>query len=141
VRLAVIDANIALSWVLVDEPSSTGALSLLNDFVAHKIELIAPSLWAYEVTNALRVSVLRDRISNEQGQRSLRALMKLGIQLYDFEDLLQSTWEFSATHALSIYDASYLALAFQQNCKVYSTDKQLMKAAQKSGLIHLPEEY
>jgi len=141
VRLAVIDANIALSWVLSDEPSSKAILRLLDDFIAEKVRLIAPSLWEYEVHNVLRVSIARDRINEQQAQRASQSLLKLRIELYEFRPLLIDAWNLALAYNLSIYDASYLALANQQRCEFYSSDRQLIKAAQKSGLIHLPEEF
>lgn len=140
-RLAVIDANIALSWVLSDEPSSKAILRLLDDFIAEKVRLIAPSLWEYEVHNVLRVSIARDRINEQQAQRASQSLLKLRIELYEFRPLLIDAWNLALAYNLSIYDASYLALANQQRCEFYSSDRQLIKAAQKSGLIHLPEEF
>jgi len=51
----VVDASVILKWVLGDERESDQdkALDLLNAWVEGRAELLAPSLWEYEVGNFL----------------------------------------------------------------------------------------
>ena len=50
----VIDASAALKWRLRDEEVTQQADALLEDFLAGKLELLTPTLFDYEITNALR---------------------------------------------------------------------------------------
>ena len=57
-NIVVVDASIALKWTLNETDSST-ALALLADWTNREIEVHAPSLLVYEVTNALyRLSLI-----------------------------------------------------------------------------------
>ena len=55
----VIDASVALKWRLRDEEATSQADALLEDFLARKLELLTPTLFDYEIANALRVAVTR----------------------------------------------------------------------------------
>ena len=140
-RLAVIDSNIALSWFFPDEESSAEATRLLVDFRANRVRLIVPSLWEYEVINTLHVGVLRGRISRQEGDDYCQTLLDMNVEFHEFKLLALAARKLAIRHNLTIYDASYLALAELYRCEFYSFDKQLVKAARKSGLIHLPEEF
>ena len=48
----VVDANLALKWVLLEEDSSPSLL-LLDKWTDEGKTVIAPALFAYEVTNIL----------------------------------------------------------------------------------------
>lgn len=140
-RLVIIDASIALSWVLPDEDLSPSVTRLLLGFHAGGIELIAPSVWEYEVANALRVGVSRERISEEEGVEALRALLDLGISLRDFTPLAEAAWRLALARQLTVYDAAYLALAQQENCEFFTADKHLLKAAAETRLVRGVEEF
>lgn len=59
----VIDSSVALKWRLRDEEATTQADALLDDFLAGKVRLLTPTLFEYEITNALKVAVAKDRLS------------------------------------------------------------------------------
>jgi hypothetical protein len=52
-------ASAALKWHLHDEEARAEADALLRDFFEEKIELPVPSLFDYEIANALKVAVVR----------------------------------------------------------------------------------
>jgi predicted nucleic acid-binding protein len=70
-KRTVIDASVALKWRLRDEEATQQADALLEDFLAGKLELLTPTLFDYEIANALRVAVTRQRLS---GQDAVMAL-------------------------------------------------------------------
>ena len=133
-RLAVIDAGIALSWVLPDETTAQPAAEVLAAFRAGEVRLLAPSRWEYEVGNVLRLAVTRGRIGEIDGAEALRSLLELGVDLAPFAPLAEPAWELSLAHQLTIYDAAYLALAQENACPLYTLDRQLIAAAEKIGL-------
>jgi predicted nucleic acid-binding protein len=53
-KRVVIDASVALKWRLRDEEATQQADALLEDFLADKLELLTPTLFDYEIANALR---------------------------------------------------------------------------------------
>ncbi|MGD0111520.1 MAG: type II toxin-antitoxin system VapC family toxin [Armatimonadota bacterium] len=124
---AVVDASVALSWVLPDE-----RCPLANDvFERHmqgELDLIAPTLWQYEVVNGLRRAVVQGRIGRAEGNRSLQTLLGMELQLASFEDLAARAWEVSFARSLTVYDASYVALAEARECDLYTCDVELAGA-------------
>lgn len=53
----VIDASVALKWRLRDEEATAQADALLDDCLTGALELLTPTLFDYEITNALKVAV------------------------------------------------------------------------------------
>ncbi len=51
-NVVVVDASLALKWVLA-EPDSGTAIMLLDHWTSEGTDVIAPALFAYEVTNTL----------------------------------------------------------------------------------------
>ncbi len=66
-RLVVIDASIAVKWVLT-EPGDDAALKLLEDFGAGNVDLIAPPLLLAEVASALSKRCRRKELTGTQAQ-------------------------------------------------------------------------
>jgi predicted nucleic acid-binding protein len=141
VRLAVVDASVALSWVVPDEEASAMALRLLLAFHGGEVRLSAPSLWEYEVANALRIGVVRGRIAEQEARDALGSLFDLGISLSDFGPMAGRAWQLAMQHGLTVYDAAYLALAERHRCEFYTADKRLAKAARKTGLVRWVGEF
>jgi predicted nucleic acid-binding protein len=58
----VIDANLALKWVLLEE-DSTVSMGLLDKWTDERKEIIAPALFAYEVTNILHRQAIAGKLT------------------------------------------------------------------------------
>jgi len=130
----VSDARFALSCVVPDEQASPEARRLLLAFHRREVDLAAPSLWEYEIANALRVSVARRRLTQQEASRALRWLLDLGISLREFAPIADRTWDLALEHQLTVYDAAYLALAEEHGCPLYTGDKRLAEAARRVGI-------
>ena len=134
-ELAVVDASVALSWMIPDEEVGPQAMRLLLTYHGNQVRLLAPSLWEYEVVNALKVGVTRGRLTADEGKQAFCALLALGIVLADFGPTAESAWELALARGLSIYDAAYLALAQQKACPLYTADKRMLEAGRDTGLV------
>jgi predicted nucleic acid-binding protein len=132
VNIAVVDACVALSWVMPDEHGGPEA-DILLAHQERRLGLLAPSVWEYEVANALRSAVMRGRVAQDFGYESLATLLGMGIAFTGFADLARRAWELALSGALTIYDASYVALAETRRCDLYTCDEQLANAAR--GLV------
>ena len=140
-RLAVVDASVALAWVLPDEEVGADALRLLLAYQGNQVRLLAPSLWAYEVLNALRVGVTRGRLTADEGAAASRALLDLGLTLTPLGETAARAWELALHHRLTIYDAAYLALAEHHQCALFTADKRLLTVAEGSSLARWVGEF
>lgn len=124
----IVDASVALKWQFKDEKETKEAIDMLTDFVDRKIELFSPSLFAYEIVNAIYVAMQRNRISEREGSEITNDILSLGIKLVDFNELFQQTFNFTKTYNRSAYDCSYLALAEKEKCPLYTADERLFNA-------------
>lgn len=126
--LVCIDANIALKR-LVQEPDSVLAHGLWAEWKAQRVIIIAPTLWAYEVTSVLRKFVYRGRLSPQLEQQMLMAAFRLPVNLRRPAALHQRASELARHfNRLAAYDAHYLALAEMAGCPFWTSDERLYNA-------------
>jgi len=123
----IVDASVSLKWVLDDEDSVVPSIALRDDAHRGQVQMLAPSLWLYEVTNALVVARLRGRIDNRQSHLALRLLRKVGVRLVDPEP--QDCLETAAELGISGYDAAYVALATAVEANLWTGDRRLWNKA------------
>ena len=125
--VVVVDASLALKWVLA-EPDSHTAVILLNQWTDEGISIIAPALFTYEVTNTFYRQVVAGKLTYEEAKQGLTDLFSIGVLLKFsiYEDISTQAMEFA--HQLNLpatYDAHYLALALHENCEYWTADKRL----------------
>jgi predicted nucleic acid-binding protein len=125
----VIDASVSLKWVLNDEIEVEKALGLRDAFLEGKFEIVAPSLWNYEVIKGVTTAVRRKRMKAVQGAAAVSALIGFGIILAD--PSAEDIYKHSLTHGIAAYDAAYLALAEAMNTQVWTGDRRFYDALQR----------
>lgn len=76
----VVDANLALKWVLLEANSHTSIL-LLDKWTDKGTTVIAPALFAYEVTNILYRQTVSSKLTYDKSRRGFEKLFSLDIQL------------------------------------------------------------
>lgn len=124
----VVDASVALKWQFKDEKETETAMRLLADFVSGEIELLAPTLFAYEIANAVHIAVSRERIPEKDGMGAIKDILALGIRQISFDNLVEKAFILSRNHKRSLYDCSYLALAEYEVCLLYTADQRFYNA-------------
>jgi predicted nucleic acid-binding protein len=127
-KRAVIDASVALKWRLRDEEATQQADALLTDFLADKLELLTPTLFDYEIANALRVAVTWQRLSEQDAAAALADFAQYAIIRYDFAGISSRPFDLSGQHQRSAYDSAYMALAQAQGIWFFTSDKRLFNA-------------
>jgi predicted nucleic acid-binding protein len=125
---AVIDASVALKWQFKDELETEQAIYILEDFIAGKIELISPTLFAYEIVNAIYIAVIKNRISGMEGFGAVNDILSVGVKLVEFAELIEPTFNSALRYNRSTYDCAYLSLAEKEGCVMYTADKRLFNA-------------
>jgi len=126
----VIDASILAAWFL-DEKSDP-RVEAAFDTVA-RIETLAPTLFFYEIRNALLVSERRNRITEAMSAAFLRDLGLLPIRLEPAGDSA-SLMTLARRRKLTVYDAAYLELAKREGLPLATLDRALEKAAAAEGV-------
>lgn len=121
----VIDASVTLCWAFDDEAHPIAALA----FELMRTEsAIAPSLWWFEVRNALIVAERRGRLAMADTTIFLRELGRLGVVIDHAPDEA-TVLVLARQHRLTVYDASYLALAQRESAPLATLDTDLRLAA------------
>lgn len=128
VRKVVIDSSVALKWRLRDEDALDEADALLDDVLAGKVELLTPSLFDYEITSALKMAVVRSRLSEIDAQSALADYWAYKIERRDFFSLQALAFQLANQYQRSTYDATYLALAQSEGVDLLTGDKRLFNA-------------
>lgn len=139
----VVDANIALKWVLVEADSET-ARALLAEWTKAGTTILAPSLLVYEVTNILYREVRAGKITLETAKNGINFILRT-------VSLMHSHWLTPNLRAMILaerfrqpaaYDTQYLALAELEECELWTTDTRMWRAVKDQfPRLHLLSDY
>ncbi|HKU13515.1 MAG TPA: type II toxin-antitoxin system VapC family toxin [Steroidobacteraceae bacterium] len=117
----VIDASVLVS-ALVD----SGARGEWAEAIVAGGSLQAPELALVEATNILRRLERAREITTAEANAAHEDLMQLNIEVFAFEPFADRVWELR--HALTSYDAWYVALAEALRLPLATLDERLAKS-------------
>jgi predicted nucleic acid-binding protein len=112
----VVDASAALAALLNDGPARR---SIVDQ------QLHVPHLVDYEVASGLRRCVAGRRLTAADGWAALDRWRRLGLIRYPVFSLLDRVWHLRDN--VSVYDASYVALAEELGCDLLTADARLSR--------------
>jgi predicted nucleic acid-binding protein len=121
----IVDASVILSAFFPDEDQAQ-AQALIREHVMGRVELVAPTLLPYEVTNAVVQAQRRGRISDAHAETILTSFEGLGIALRPV--IWQKMLPLAQRFERSAYDAAYLALAEMAERPLITGDRRLYNA-------------
>ena len=128
----VVDASVVLKWQLEDEEAVAQAVALRDDFLLHgRINLAAPSLLVYEVTNGMLIATRQGRLTREQAEEGLANLLAVGIRLMAADP--SRIFSLSLLWKVSAYDGTYLATAEKLDGEVWTGDRAFYTACRRKG--------
>jgi predicted nucleic acid-binding protein len=131
----VVDASVALGWALEEEDHKLPAQALALLLAS---EAWAPSLWWFELRNALVINEQRGRLSEADTALFLNSVARLPVTL-DRDPDGTTVLMLARRHRLTVYDASYLELALRLGLPLASLDGELRRAATACGVALLGE--
>jgi predicted nucleic acid-binding protein len=133
----VVDASVVAKWFL-EEIYSTNALLLRDKYIAGEIELASPCIMPLEVLNALRYSGI---YSKDALVSVVRSLDRYGIELWDLRSKYgQMVADVTMELDISVYDASYVALAEITKARLVTADEEIVtKAKDLVAVQHVKE--
>lgn len=129
-RFVVVDASLAVKWVLLED-GSVEAAKLLEHWGRRRIKPIAPALFVYEVTNILHRQVVEKKLLYEEASKGLTKMFSMGVLLRLSLHQLVSIRAMELARQFNLpatYDAHYLALAEIEGCACWTADKRLLNA-------------
>ncbi len=130
----VLDVSACMPWCCEDEATVASEELLVR--AARRDALHVPSVWPWELMNAVAVSIRRQRITAERARQFLEQLAAFDFQiapapvLAEFGQLLL----LASQHRLTAYDAAYLDLARRLSLPLATLDDALRKAARAEGI-------
>ncbi len=129
----VLDASVALAWCFPDAESDFA--HRLFDGGADDREMLAPTIWLFEVANALIGRQRHRRLDESQAARARALLKQLPLTVMELarEEMLGDVTSLALAHGLSAYDASYLHLAIREGRPLATLDQRLRNAAEAAG--------
>ncbi|HEY6325264.1 MAG TPA: type II toxin-antitoxin system VapC family toxin [Candidatus Cybelea sp.] len=132
-QLAVLDASVAVRW-LVPERGSGRAAELLNN----PITWLAPRLLPTEVAAALRRNVVAGNLRAEFATAALDVLLQMprdGLLTFaDDENLVASALSLALTVDHKLPDGLYLALAEREGAALATADAALARLAERRNV-------
>ena len=127
----VLDCSSVLAWFFEDERDAD-ALRLMDALAAARAHV--PSLWPYEIANAMLVAERRGRLKADSIADGMEAMEALDIVVEPGKTIERELVELARQNSLSVYDASYLALAIQLKIPLATRDAKLKRAAKSVGV-------
>lgn len=125
----VIDASVAIKWVVKGEPYRNKARQLLRDAKSKGIALISPPLLEYEVESALQYRLHHKRVSKKAVDASLTAFYAVGVQIISQSEMISRAREIARQfNQERVYDSIYAALAELRGCEFWTADKAFYDA-------------
>jgi predicted nucleic acid-binding protein len=124
----LLDASAAVAWCIPDE-FDREAEALLTHVAASGA--IVPSLWVFEVENALRNAHRRKRLADAEAREIMSRLAALPIRIVDATESprFYEALAISAEHEISVYDAVYLDTARRHGAALASRDRRVLEVA------------
>ncbi|MGZ8364397.1 MAG: type II toxin-antitoxin system VapC family toxin [Caulobacteraceae bacterium] len=120
----VIDASVAVKWVVKEEGSDLAAAYTEGDFVV-------PEIWLAEAANALWRKVLRTELSRTEAMAALGVLLEVEPGYISHAELADRALRIAVTLNHPIYDCLYLACAEREDCELITADARFVTAAGK----------
>lgn len=123
----VLDASTILSALFPDEP---GRISEIIALIGREGALVPP-IWPAEVVNGVWLGIRRGRVDQDETITALERLNRLSITVVELElpDYAGKVLSLALRHGLSVYDASYLYLAWSRALPLVTRDRRLQTAA------------
>ena len=120
----VVDASVIVKW-FVEEEGSDKSLKLRDKYIEGRVGIIAPELVIFEALNALYYKKL---FSEDELKEISEALEAYSLTLYPLRgEYADKAVEIAFKNDVTIYDASYIALAVIKDTRMYTADKKLIR--------------
>jgi predicted nucleic acid-binding protein len=136
----VLDASMAVSWLLPDE--SSAASVAVQAELAKAESVWVGAHWRLEVANSLCMAERRKRLDAAGIAQAVALFTQLPV-IVDTETNKHASAEtlsLARQHTLSVYDAAYLEIALRRGATLATLDGPLRVVAKKLGVPLLPKK-
>jgi len=130
----VVDASVILKWVIGNdqEPDQSQASGLLKAWGEGSVELLAPTLWQFEVGNFL------GREYPQEATALMKSLLDLKIMEVSItEGIWQRCFDWMKKYKVTFYDAVYLSAAIEVRGRLITADEKFLRKMDRMESICL----
>jgi len=132
-KTSVVDASALVRIFTGDGPIPEGLEAAIAQADRGDGSLLAPELIWVEAGQALHRIKMRGQISEKEFTDLWSDMATIPIESVRHRELLEGAFELAAEEKLSVYDASYLALALRTGSFLFTADDRLGEAANRHG--------
>jgi predicted nucleic acid-binding protein len=120
--MIVVDSSVVVAALVTDDEFGTWAAEILAEH-----QLGAPSIAAFESANIIRRHAAAGIIDDRLAKAANRDLALLTIEYWPYHAVADRCWQLR--HNLTIYDASFVAMAETTGSPLYTLDERLVAAS------------
>ena len=120
-KAAVVDASVAVKWVVAEDlAENAGLLRSVG-------QLNAPAHWLAEAANALWAKAWRGELTAFEAEQRVGLLTQAPIVVTPLASLAEEAIRLSNALGLTVYDTLYLALALERVISLVTADRRLFE--------------
>lgn len=120
-KAVVVDASVAVKWVVQEEHSAKATILLQCD-ARH-----APDHWQAEAANALWSKVFKGDLTAADAEERMLVLLRAPVIGTPVAGLMPRAFAISVARSVTIYDSLYVALAEKLNVPFVTADEVLVR--------------
>lgn len=124
----VVDASVAIKWVVEEEGRASARALVLADH-----ELIAPDFLLVEAANVMWKKVRRRELGSEQASKALGDMRLPLAQLLPMAGLVDRALDIAVELDHPVYDCLYVSAAEKSDCAVVTADRRLLGVVRGSA--------
>lgn len=121
VTTLVIDASVAIKWIVEEDGTAKGLA------VRRRAEVIAPELLRPECANILWKEVQRDELSNDEALIAARLLQAADIEFLAIRTLLEAATQIAIELNHAAHHCLYLAVAADPDWRFVTADESFVR--------------
>ena len=133
-KTIVLDASALVRIFTGDGPIPKGLEAAVAQADRGDGSFLAPELIWVEAGQALHRKKIRGQISETEFAELWSDMATMPMETFRHLELLDGAFELAETTNLSVYDATYLALALRTGSSLFTADDRLGEAASRHGL-------
>lgn len=124
----ILDASVVAKWFLEEEGTKI-SLQIREKYFQDEFDISVPDLIIYEIANTLRYS----DFSSQEINKALSSIYSMNLFLMDpSEKMMEKASKIAIEKEITIYDATYVALADQLSSRFITADKPLFTKTKES---------
>ncbi len=128
-EIVVVDASVAVKW-FSDEELTEEALEVRQSYIDDNLQIVVPDLILYELSNALRYNPKYD---DGDVQKAYQSILDMEIDvLAPSNEVIQLAIEKAFELDMTVYDATYTALAEYLEATLLTTDDEIVETFSKA---------